>query len=137
MLLCLLFCPSIFTNIYLWSAVHHLFKLSKSKTRIKKEKKTISILNKLILIGYAERCEHHTSRAKRLCYIYWGYALIVFVCIVFWILSALIPETKEFFSICVLAKVLILDIPVNIYGFIMTKHDKANGGSTWVWTDKD
>ena len=137
LLLCLLFGPIVFTSIFLWSAVYHLFELGKSKTRIKKEKKTISILNKLLLIGYAERCENHNSIAKRLCYIYWGYALITFVCIVFWILSIIIPEAEEFFSICVLVKVLALDIPVNTYSFIMTKHNKSSGGSTWVWTDKD
>ena len=136
-LLCLLFCPAVFTSIFLWSAVYHLFELGKSKTRIKKEKKTISILKKLLLIGYAERCEYHTSTARRLCYIFWGYALITFVCIVFWILSIIIPEAEEFFSICVLVKVLALDIPVNTYSFIMTKHNKSSGGSTWVWTDKD
>ena len=136
-LLCLLFCPVVFTNIFLWSAVYHLFKLGKSKTRIKKEKKTISIIKKLLLIGYAERCEYHTPTAKRMCYIYWGYALITLVCIVFWIFSIIIPEAEEFFSICVLVKVLVLDIPVNTYGFIMTKHNKPSGGVTWVWTDKN
>lgn len=136
-LLCLLFCPVVFTSIFLWSAVYHLFELGKSKTRIKKEKKTISIFKKKLLIGYAERCEYHTSTARRLCYIFWGYALITFVCIVFWILSIIIPEAEEFFSICVLVKVLALDIPVNTYSFIMTKHNKSSGGSTWVWTDKD
>lgn len=136
-LLCLLFCPVVFTSIFLWSAVYHLFELGKSKTRIKKEKKTISIFKKILLIGYAERCEYHTSTARRLCYIFWGYALITFVCIVFWILSIIIPAAEEFFSICVLVKVLALDIPVNTYSFIMTKHNKSSGGSTWVWTDKD
>lgn len=136
-LLCLLFCPAVFTSIFLWSAVYHLFELGKSKTRIKKEKNTISIFKKILLIGYAERCEYHTSTARRLCYIFWGYALIIFVCIVFWILSIIIPEAEEFFSICVLVKVLALDIPVNTYSFIMTKHNKSSGGSTWVWTDKD
>jgi uncharacterized membrane protein YjfL (UPF0719 family) len=136
-LLCLLFCPVVFTSIFLWSAVYHLFELGKSKTRIKKEKKTISISKKLLLIGYAERCEYHTSTARRLCYIFWGYALITFVCIVFWILSIIIPEAEEFFSICVLVKVLVLDFPVNTYSFIMTKHNKSSGGITWVWTNKD
>lgn len=136
-LLCLLFCPNVFTSIFLWSAVYHLFELGKSKTRIKKEKKTISNFKKIMLIGYAERCKYHISIAKRLCYIYWGYSLTVFVCMVFWILSIIIPEAKEFFSICVLVKVFVLDIPVNIYSFVMTKHSKTGGGSTWVWADKD
>lgn len=136
-LLCLLFCPNFFTSIYLWSAVHHLFELGKSKTRIKKEKKAISIFNKLLLIGYAKRSEYHTSTAKRLCYIYWGYALITFICIILWIFSILIPETEEFVSICVLVKVIVFDVPVNIYSFILTKHNKINGGITWLWTDKD
>ena len=136
-LLCLLYCPVVFTSILLWSAIYHLFELGKSKTRIKKEKKTISNFKKILLIGYAERCEYHTSTAKRLCYIYWGYALITFVCIVFWIFSIIIPEAEEFFSICVLVKVLLSDVPVNTYSFIMTKHNKISGGSTWIWTDKD
>lgn len=135
--LCLLFCPACFTYIYLWSAVHHLFELGKSKTRIKKEKKMIPFTHKLLLIGYAERCEYHTVTAKRLCYIYWGYILITLVCIAVWVLSMMFPAAEKLLSICVLVKVLILDIPVNTYGFIMTKHDKKRGGSTWVWTDKD
>lgn len=136
-LLCLLFCPIFFTYIYLWSAVHHLFELGKSKTRIKKDKKMIPITKKILLIGYVERCEYHAITAKRFCYIYWGYILITLVCIVFWLLSILFPTVEEFFSICVLAKVFIFDIPVNVYSFIMTKHDKKNGGTTWVWTDKN
>ena len=136
-LLCLLFCPVFFTSIFLWSAVYHLFELGKSKTRIKKEKKTTPLIKKLLLIGYAERCEYHTTTAKRLCYIYWGYVMVTFVCVAFGILSIIIPEAERTFSICVLIKVLILDIPVNTYGFIMTKHNKTSGGSTWVWTDKD
>lgn len=136
-LLCLLFCPAFFTYIYLWSGVHHLFELGKSKTRIKKEKKTIPFIKKLLLIGYGERCEYHTITAKRLCHIFWGYILITLVCIAAWVFAMMFPAAEKFFSVCVLAKVLILDIPVNIYGFIMTKHDKKRGGSTWVWTDKD
>lgn len=131
--LCLLFCPILFTYISLWSAVHHLFELGKSKTRIKKEKKRIPITKKLLLIGYGERCEYHAITAKRLCYIYWGYILITLICTVFWLFSLMFPTVEKFFSICVLVKVLILDIPVNAYGFIMTKHDKIRGGSTWVW----
>lgn len=136
-LLCLLFCPILFTSIYLWSAVQHLFELGKSKNKIKEEKKNISIFYKLLLIGYAKKCEYHASTAKRLCYIYWGYALTIFVCIVFWLFSILFPEIEKFFSICVLVKVLMLDIPINIYGFVMTKHNKKSGGSTWVWTETD
>lgn len=135
--LCLLFCPILFTYIFLWSAVHHLFELGKSKTRIKKEKKRIPIAKKILLIGYAERCEYHTIAAKRLCYIYWGYILITLVCIVILVLAMMFPIAEKFFSVCVLIKVVVLDVPVNLYSFIMTKHDKIRGGSTWVWTDKD
>ena len=52
-------------------------------------------------------------------------------------LSIIDSSVEEVFSLCVLAKVFIFDIPVNIYSFIMTKHDKKHGGVTWVWTDKD
>lgn len=134
-LLCLLFCPAFFTSIFLRGAVYHLFELGKSKTRIKKEKKAMSISKKLSLAGYVEICKYHASTAKRLCYIFWVYYITIFVCIVVWILSAIIPETEEFFSICVLVKVFVLDVPVNAYSFAMTKHNKS-GGVTWVWTDK-
>lgn len=136
-LLCLLFCLIFFAYIHLWNAVLHLFELGKSKARIKKDKMMIPITKKILLIGYAERCKHHAITAKRLCYIYWGYTLITLVCIVFWVLSFMFPEVEKIFSICVFVRVFLLDIPINIYSFIMTKHDKKRGGVTWVWTDKD
>ena len=136
-LLCFLFCPAAFSIYYLWDAVHHLFTLGKSKTKIKKENLLIPLYKKILLVGYAKRCEYHISVAKYLCYVYWGYLLITLVCTAFWMLSIIDSSVEEVFSLCVLAKVFIFDIPVNIYSFIMTKHDKKHGGVTWVWTDKD
>lgn len=135
--LLLLFCPAIFTFICLWGAVQHLFELGKSKTGIKKERKSISPLKKLLLIGYAEKSKYHTAKAKRFCCVYWGYVMIMLVCIVLWLLSALLPAAGKFTSICVLAKLVVFDIPVNIYGFVMTKHDSKHGGVTWVWTKNE
>lgn len=37
------------------------------------------------------------------------------------------------FSVIVLLKLLLLDIPVNVFSFLMTKHAKS-GGVTWRWT---
>ena len=117
--------------------MQHLFELGKSKTRIRKEKKAISRLKKLLLTGYAERCEHHVSTAKRLCYIFWAYAAGMLVCVALWAISTIAPGAEKVFSVCVLAKVIILDIPVNTYSFIMTKHSRSPGGITWRWTEED
>ena len=136
-LICLLFCPVLLTSAFLWSAIHHLFELGKSKTRIIKDKQEITFVRKLLLIGYAEKCKHYTSKAKKLCYICWGYALVILVGFILWLLSRMSPVFTEVFSLCVYVKIVLLDVPINIYSFIMTRHDKTRGGITWAWTDKD
>ena len=130
-------CLPFFTYLFLWSAIQHLFELGKSKTRIKKEKKDLPFVRKILLIGYVEKCKYHISTAKRLCFICWGYALFSFVCIGVWIISIITPGVEGIFSWCALARIFVLDIPVNVYSLIMTKHDKKIGGVTWRWKDKD
>lgn len=34
--------------------------------------------------------------------------------------------------LCAALKACILDIPINVYGFVMTKHGKS-GGVVWKW----
>lgn len=137
LLLCILFCPTVFTLIYLLGSVYHIYALGKSKTKIKKEKKLIPFYKKVLLLGYPESCKYHMKTAKKLCYAYWIYLLVCFLCLALFFISRCHAAIYSVFSKSVFVKLFALDIPINLYGFIMTKHDKVNGGSTWVWTDND
>lgn len=136
-LVCLLFCPLFFSIIYLRGAVLHLFELGKSKSKIKKDREAMLFIEKMSLVGYVKRCEHHTLIAKRLSHIYCVYILVTFSCIFFLLLSTPFPVVGKVFPICVLARIIALDIPINIFGLIMTKHDTKNGGSTWIWREEN
>ena len=136
-IICLTFCPAFFTCICLWTAIHHLFELGKSKSRIRKIKNSIPFFRRIMLVGYVEKCEYNISTAKRLYYLSLGYVFAMLVCIVLLIISTIDPQVFKVFSIFVYVKVFVLDIPVNIYGLVMTRPDKKRGGVTWVWTDKN
>ena len=136
-LICLIFCPAFFTIVFLCTAILHIFELGKSKSRIKKERKNISFVKKVILWGYIKKCEYHAATAKTLCFIYWGYILTIILCTGVCFLAMMLPEIECFFTIFVIAKVSMLDIPINVYSFIMTRHNKKIGGVTWAFNDKN
>lgn len=134
--LALLFLPLIFTLFSLILAVLDSYGLGKSKTKINKDKKTIPFAKKIFLIGYAERCKYRRRFAKLFCYIYWIYLSTVLLCLILLIFSMIFPMIEPIFTMCVLIKLFVLDLPVIIYSFIATKHDKKHGGSNWRWIDK-
>ena len=132
-LICLLFCPAFFSIGFLWTAVDHLFELGKSKTKVKKEKKEIGLVEKILLIGYAKKCKYYSTTAKRLSNIYWLYIFIVFCGATLLFISTVLPMIETVLTIFVISKVIVLDIPINIYSLIMTKHNKRGGGVVWRW----
>lgn len=132
----LLFCSAFFTVIWLRTAVYHLFCLGKSNTRIKKLKNQFSFLQKLSMRGYVQACKYHATTARRLYYVNLVYVFAMAICILLWLLSCLIPAISRAFSISVLLKLFLLDIPVNIFSFFMTKYAKS-GGITWRWTKEN
>ena len=137
LVLCLLLCSMLFTNLWLVTAVLHLYELGKSKTRIRKESEIIPFCKKLLLIGFLEKCQYHSKLAKRLCYVYWINLICTFVCIALSVLSIITSNHEIVFGVCGLVKIILLDVPINLYAFIMTKHDKKHGGVTWRWTKED
>ena len=135
-MLVLLFAPIAFTAVFICDAVHHLYSLGKSKTRIAKERNSIPAFKKFILLGYVEKCNYHVSTAKKLCVVWWGYLLITLTCVLLFVLSAAIAKGSFLFYVCVFIKVFVFDVPINIYGLLMTRHSKK-GGIEWVWTKNE
>ena len=125
--LCLLFCPALLTGTVLWSVVLSIYELGKSRTRVRKEKRQIPFLGRLLLIGYARRCEYHALAARRLCYLSWVYMLAILAGTALWLCGL-----EHALYLCAALKACILDIPINVYGFVMTKHGKS-GGVVWKW----
>lgn len=131
-IICLLFLVPIFTVTILRSAVVHIFELGKSKTRNKKITKKIQIGERILLLGYVERCEHHIRQAKNLRYTYWFFLIFQLFAVVFWLLSLALSSCLVILQYVLILRVLILDLPTLVLFFMMTKHGK-NGGVTWKW----
>ena len=135
-ILCLLFCPAFFTFAVLRGAVFALFELKKSKSKVKKELRELSFVQKILLLGYADRCLCCPQTARRLVTVYRVYLTVLLLCAGLWGISALISSVQNLFRTAVLAKVFLLDIPIGLYGILMTRRDKVHGGVAWVWTKK-
>lgn len=131
--LVLLFVPNVFSVFTLVSSIRSLYSLGKSKTRMKKESRSIPILEKLCLIGYVKRCNFYPKTARRLCQTYWAYGFFWMIGIVLVILSYCIPPLEYICSIWTMIKILVFDIPLVFYIFIMTKYCKQDGRIMWRW----
>lgn len=131
-IICLLFLLPLFTQSILNSAVCHIHDLGKSKTIRKKERRDISLLKRILLIGYVENCKYYIIQAKRLRSIYWIGIANQIICLLCWAFSGLfsLADTILYYLVC--ARVIAFDIPVFLFFFLMTKHGK-NGGVTWKW----
>lgn len=133
--LCLFFCLSFFSIIHLRSAVYHLFSLGKSRTRVKKEEKSMDWVSKALLYGYFQKVQQRRILAQRICTVYWIYLVLIVIGLCILTLSALSSLNMVLFTAVVYIKLIILDIPINLYSFVMTKHNQ-NGGVTWRWTEE-
>lgn len=127
------FLPIFYTIFWLRSGVYHIFRLGKSKTRIKKELKQITLLHRISLTGFLLKTEYHTSTARALCIVYWWYIIAAAFSSIVWLLSSFFPGIIRISWLCTLVRIIVFDISINIYAFVMTKHGK-NGGVTWRWT---
>jgi len=122
----------IFTHIILRSAVNHIYALGRSSTYLKKHRRDIPFVRRILLTGYEENCKYYAVQARRLRKIYWistGYQLI---CILCWALSGVLSPAADVLPYLISIKVVLLDIPLLVFFFVMTKHGK-NGGVTWKW----
>lgn len=122
----------VFSIPILRSAILHIYELGKSKTALKKAERKIPFRRKVLLTHYARDCTHYTRQAKRLTFVYWTYLGWEAVCVLCWALSGAFPAVGGVLNILVLIKAVLLDIPVILFFFLMTKHGK-NGGVTWKW----
>ena len=128
----LLFLIPVFTITILRSAVLHLFELGKSKSRCKKIVREITIMSRLMLFGYVEVCDHHARTAKHLRLAYWLSFILLAVSAVLFLCSLVFPTMTSILKYLFFLRLILLDFPVLLLFFVMTKHDK-NGGVTWKW----
>lgn len=131
-IICLLFLIPIFTVTILRSSIIHIFELGKSKTRLKKITRQIQIHERILLLGYVERCEYHIRQARNLRYIYWLFLSFQLFAVVCWLFSFVLASFMVILQYVLFFRVLILDIPTLVLFFMMTKHGE-NGGVTWKW----
>ena len=128
----LLFLIPVFTITILRSAVFHLFELGKSKSRCKKIVREMTIMSRLMLFGYVEVCDHHARTAKHLRLAYWLSFILLAVSAVLFLCSLVFPTMAAILKHLFFLRLILLDFPVLLLFFVMTKHDK-NGGVTWKW----
>ena len=122
----------VFSIPILRSAILHLYELGKSKTALKKSERKIPFRRKVLLTYYARDCSHYTRQAKCLTFVYWAYLGWEAVCILCWAFSGAFPAVGRVLNILVSIKAALLDIPIILFFFLMTKHGK-NGGVIWKW----
>ena len=128
----LLFLIPVFTITILRTAVLHLFELGKSKSRCKKIVREMTIMSRLMLLGYVEVCDHHARTVKHLRLAYWLSFILLAVSAVLFLCSLVFPTMAAILKYLFFLRLILLDFPVLLLFFVMTKHDK-NGGVTWKW----
>ena len=128
----LLFLIPVFTITILRSAVLHLFELGKSKSRCKKIVRKKTIMSRLMLFGYVEVCDHHARTAKYLRLAYWASFILLAVSVVLCLCSLVLSTPTVILKYIFFIRLILLDFPVLLLFFGMTKHGK-NGGVTWKW----
>ena len=131
-LLCMLLVIPFFTQIILGTAVSHIHDLGKSKTLLKKHRKSCPLWKRVLLIGYARECKYYAAQAQRLTIAYWIGFVWPVVCILCWVLSGVFGPASCVLRVLVYGKEIFFDIPAFAFFFLMTKHGK-NGGVTWKW----
>ena len=128
----LLIFPSLVSLFYIWSAAHSLYVLRKSKSKLKKVGKSLSLWQKLLLLYPLEQETSQYSKLAFLRILYYFMLIVTLLCICLLVLAAIFPITKNVLSHCVVGKFVVLDIPIDVLAFFMTKHGK-NGGVVWIW----
>lgn len=127
---------SVVSLFQLWSVVHSIYRIKRNNKGMRKERKEIPFIKKLLLIGYAERAKRHTEFAKGVCYIYWVYIVITFICIILYgtIGSNFYNNSEFIFKIFAFFRLYIMDGVIIVFFMIASKHGK-NGGVVWRWEE--
>ena len=128
----LIFFPSFLSLFHLWFAYYSLYSIKKSRTARKKVGREMKFWEKLLLLYPAKQSSSYYKQMLILRRVYY-LVLIVFLMSVFIlvIISIFALDIKIAFYY-VMFKVIILDLPIGVISFVMTKHGK-NGGVVWRW----
>lgn len=130
----LLFFPSLLSLFYLGSAYHSVYNIRKSKTAIKKLKKSMKLWQKFFLLYPFDPKSPYYKKVIILRKCYYSAWLILLLCTFLLVLAIIFPPLTKALFCCVIFKFIVFDVPIGIFGFIMTKHGK-NGGVVWGWEE--
>ena len=127
----------LFSVFILIGAILHIWELGKSNSARKKIRKQYTLIQRIALKHVRDNmaCKCYPATLRKLFValrIYLIVSTLTFILLV--ILLLLGPEHYKaalFWGIKLRA--YILDIPIFVWFFFMTKHDKKHGGCTWRW----
>lgn len=129
-----LFVPSLFSVFHLWSACHSLYSKKRSKTAQRKIGRTMTPWHKFLLLYPLKAGSPNCRKIRRLRKLYYFELFVILLCVIAFLFTVLFDLNNRILFCCVAVKVVLLEIPIETFSFIMTKHGK-NGGVVWRWED--
>lgn len=128
----LIFFPSVLSLFHLWTAYYSLYSIKKSKTARKKIGREIKFWKKLLLLYPIKQSSLYYKKMLILRRLYYLAIIASLLSIFVFIITLIFSIDTQFLFCCVVFKVIILDLPIGVFAFVMTKHGK-NGGVVWKW----
>ena len=125
---------SVISLVFLWTAGQSIATYGKSKTRIKKINKDIQLYKRLLLLYPIEKASKKAQKQTIVQRIYWFYLMVFCFCLIILLISYCYPPIDKLVIYGAYLKLLLIDLPILIYSFIMTKHGKT-GGVVWEWEE--
>lgn len=125
-----------FVSFYLISdAVIHIFELGKSKSHLKKIRKSYTFGQRIAMKHIsADNCKYYKKTVRWLLLIRKVYLIVFAVFSLFAILTFVSDKLYIAWSWGIRGKGIIIDVPIMLYFFTMTKFDLKHGGITWRYT---
>ena len=84
-----------------------------------------------------ERCKYHREKAAVLQKIYLVYLFVTTAASILVLLCLMLPGLKPFVAALIYGRLILMDLPINLFClFFLTKHGK-NGRTTYTWTKNE
>lgn len=127
--------PSVFSFIFICDALLHIFRLGKSKNHLKKIRKSYTFGQRIAMKHISvENCKYHKSTVKRFLLLRKVYIIVFLFFLFLGLLTLVFHRLYIVWYWGIRGKGVLLDAPVILYSFIMTKNDMKHGGVTWRYT---
>ncbi len=137
-----IFLIALLSSIFeLSGAILHIWRLGKSKSTLEKIRKQYTLIQRIALkhVRDNKACKYFPATLQKLFVALRIYMIVSAVTLVLLVILLLLgPEHYNaalFWGIKLRA--YIFDIPIAVWSFFMTKHDKKHGGCTWRWEEEN